>query len=104
MWETTYSNSDSFSANNIEKQQAFKILIDIGLTDAIRKLYPNEVICIFFDYFRNAYGLNAGLRINYFLLSSEMVPRLRNAGTDHHVRGWGKTSDHLPVWIKVADN
>ena len=103
MWETTHSNSDSFSANNIEKQQAFKKLIDIGWTDAIRKLYLNEVIYIFFDYFRNAYGRNAGLRIDHFLLSSEMVTRLSNAGTGHHVRGWGKTSDHVSVWIKVAD-
>ena len=104
MWETTHSNSNSFSANNIEVQQAFKKLIDIGWTDAIRKLYLNEVIYFFFDYFRNAYGRNAGLRIDHFLLSSKMVPRLSNAGTDHHVRGWEKTSDHVRVWIEVADD
>lgn len=86
-----------------EVRQAFNKLIDNGWTDAIRKLYPNEVIYTFFDYFRNAYGRNAGLRIDHFLLNPQMVPRLNNAGTDHSVRGWEKTSDHVPVWIEVAD-
>lgn len=78
-----------------EVREAFKKLIDIGWTDAIRKLYPNEVIYTFFDYFRNAYGRNAGLRIDHFLLNPQMVLRLSNAGTDHNVRGWEKTSDHV---------
>ena len=86
-----------------EVRQAFKKLTDKGWTDAIRKLYPNEVIYTFFDYFRNAYGRNAGLRIDHFLLSPELVHRLSKAGTDHAVRGWEKTSDHVPVWIEVED-
>ncbi len=86
-----------------EVRQAFKKLTDKGWTDAIRKLYPDEVIYTFFDYFRNAYGRNAGLRIDHFLLSPQMAPRLLNAGTDHHVRGWEKTSDHVPVWMDVKD-
>lgn len=86
-----------------EVRQAFEKLIDKGWTDAIRKLYPDEVIYTFFDYFRDAYGRNAGLRIDHFLLNPQMVPRLKNAGTDHQVRGWEKTSDHVPVWIEVED-
>ena len=86
-----------------EVRAAFNKLVDNGWTDAIRKLYPEEVIYTFFDYFRNAYGRNAGLRIDHFLLNPQMVPRLNNAGTDHSVRGWEKTSDHVPVWIEVAD-
>ena len=86
-----------------EVREAFNKLIDKGWTDAIRKLYPEEVIYTFFDYFRNAYGRNAGLRIDHFLLNPQMVSRLSSAGTDHHVRGWEKTSDHVPVWIEVAD-
>lgn len=85
-----------------EVRLAFKNLVDQGWTDAIRKLYPNEVIYTFFDYFRNAYGRNAGLRIDHFLLSPEVADRLQAAGVDRHVRGWEKTSDHCPVWIEVA--
>ena len=84
-------------------REAFKNLVDQGWTDAIRKLYPTETIYTFWDYFRNAYGRNAGLRIDHFLLSPELDPRLLAAGVDHHVRGWEKTSDHAPVWIELGD-
>lgn len=85
-----------------ESRAAFKKLVAQGWTDAIRKLYPDETIYTFWDYFRNAYGRNAGLRIDHFLLSPQVDKRLLSAGVDHHVRGWEKTSDHAPVWIEVA--
>lgn len=86
-----------------ETRAAFKKLVDQGWTDAIRKLYPDETIYTFWDYFRNAYGRNAGLRIDHFLLSPQVSKRLKAAGVDKHVRGWEKTSDHAPVWIELKD-
>ena len=87
-----------------EVRSAFKKLVEQGWTDAIRKLYPGEVIYTFFDYFRNAYERNAGLRIDHFLLSPLVDKRLLAAGVDHNVRGWEKTSDHAPVWIVLSDD
>ncbi len=84
-----------------ETRAAFKKLVDQGWTDAIRKLYPNETIYTFWDYFRDAYGRNAGLRIDHFLLSPVLDKRLKAAGVDRHVRGWEKSSDHAPVWIEL---
>jgi exodeoxyribonuclease-3 len=86
-----------------ETRATFKKLIDQGWTDAIRKLYPTEKIYTFYDYFRNAYGRDAGLRIDHFLLSPQLEGRLLNAAVDRNVRGWEKTSDHCPVWIELAD-
>jgi exodeoxyribonuclease III len=86
-----------------ETRIAFKTLVDQGWTDAIRKLYPEEKIYTFYDYFRNAYGRDAGLRIDHFLLSPKIDKRLITAGVDRNVRGWEKTSDHCPVWIELAD-
>lgn len=85
-----------------EVRSAFKTLVAQGWTDAIRKLYPDEKIYTFWDYFRNAYGRDAGLRIDHFLLSPHLGCRLIAAGVDRHVRGWGKSSDHAPVWIELA--
>jgi exodeoxyribonuclease-3 len=87
-----------------EVRAAFKNLVSQGWVDAIRKLYPDEVIYTFFDYFRNAYGRNAGLRIDHFLLSPQVASRLVKAGVDRNVRGWEKTSDHAPVWIELDDH
>lgn len=86
-----------------EVRKAFKDLVAQGWTDAVRKLHPNETIYTFWDYFRNAYGRNAGLRIDHFLLSPYFDKRLKACGVDKHVRGWEKTSDHAPVWIEIKD-
>jgi len=84
-----------------EVRKAFHDLVGQGWTDAIRTLYPDEVIYTFWDYFRNAYGRNAGLRIDHFLLNPAMSTLLLAGGVDRHVRGWVKSSDHGPVWIEV---
>ncbi len=86
-----------------EVRAAFQKLLSQGWTDAIRKLHPDEKIYTFWDYFRNAYGRNAGLRIDHFLLSPAILKRLAAAGVDRDVRGWEKSSDHAPVWIELAD-
>ncbi|WP_291140533.1 exodeoxyribonuclease III [Flavobacterium sp. UBA7680] len=84
-----------------EVRKAFAAIVSLGWTDAIRKLYPDEKIYTFWDYFRNAYERNAGLRIDHFLLSPQIASVLRSGGVDRHVRGWEKTSDHAPVWIEI---
>lgn len=84
-----------------ETRAAFEKLLSQGWTDAIRKLNPDKVIYTFWDYFRNAYGRNAGLRIDHFLLSPHLDSKLTDAGVDMNVRGWEKSSDHGPVWIEL---
>ena len=86
-----------------EVRSAFQTLTEQGWTDAIRKLHPEENIYTYWDYFRQAYDRNAGLRIDHFLLSSHLDSRLLSAGVDRTVRGWEKTSDHAPVWIELVD-
>ena len=85
-----------------EVRAAFDHLVAQGWTDALRKLHPDQRIYTFWDYFRNAYGRNAGLRIDHLLLSPAIAPRLKAAEVDRHVRGWDKASDHAPVWIELA--
>ena len=85
-----------------EVRAAFKVWMEQGWTDAMRKLYPEEKIYTYWDYFRNAYGRDAGLRIDHFLLSPNLSGRLTRAGVHREVRGWEKTSDHAPVWIELS--
>lgn len=86
-----------------ESRKAFKDLVGQGWTDAIRSLYPNDCVYTFWDYFRNAYGRDAGLRLDHFLLNKNIGGRLVSGQVDKHVRGWEKSSDHAPVWIELAD-
>ena len=84
-----------------EVRKAFADLTKQGWTDALRVTHPGERIYTFWDYFRNAYGRDAGLRLDHLLLSPDLAPRLNTAGVDREVRGWEKTSDHAPVWIEL---
>ena len=86
-----------------EVREAFHGLLAQGWTDALRALHPGERIYTFWDYFRNAWARNAGLRIDHLLLSPSIVDRLAAAGVDRQVRGWEKASDHAPAWIEVGD-
>jgi exodeoxyribonuclease-3 len=86
-----------------EVKAAYFRLLGQGWTDALRALHPHEVIYTFWDYFRNAFARDAGLRIDHLLLSPALADRLADAQVDSHVRGWEKTSDHAPVWVELAD-
>ena len=84
-----------------ESRAAFAKLIGQGWTDALRNLHPDEKIYTYWDYFRNAFGRNAGLRIDHFLLSPDLAGKLKAGGVNKDVRGWEKSSDHAPVWIDL---
>lgn len=86
-----------------EPRAAYQRLLKQGWSDAIRTLYPDQKIFTYWDYFRNAYSRDAGIRMDHFLISPNLKKRLKNGAVDRHVRGWEKTSDHAPVWIEIAD-
>lgn len=86
-----------------EVRRAYHRLVAQGWTDALRKQHPDERIYTFWDYFRNAFIRDAGLRIDHLLLSPQVAGRLVAAGVDRDVRSWEKTSDHAPTWIELAD-
>src|SRR5690606_20935770 len=59
-----------------QTREAFNKLLAQGWTDALRKLYPEKQLYTYWDYFRNAYARDAGLRIDHFLLSTHLSKRL----------------------------
>ena len=85
-----------------ESRAAFARLMAQGWTDAIRAKHPNEKIYTYWDYWRNRFPRNAGLRIDHLLLSAELAPRLIDAGVDREVRAREGASDHAPTWITLA--
>ena len=70
-----------------ETRESYAKLIAQGWTDAIRETHPGEAIYTYWDYFRNAFGRNAGIRMDHLLLSPALKPRLKSAGVDREVRG-----------------
>jgi len=86
-----------------ESRAAYQRLLAQGWTDALRTLHPKEQIFTFWDYFRNAFARDSGIRIDHFLLSPSIAADLKAAGVDREVRGWEKPSDHAPVWIELGE-
>ena len=80
---------------------AYSRLLAQGWTDAIRLLHAGKPIYTFWDYFRDRYSRDAGLRIDHLLLNRPAAARLREAGVDRAVRGREKPSDHAPAWIVI---
>ncbi|GLR47561.1 exodeoxyribonuclease III [Sphingomonas astaxanthinifaciens] len=85
-----------------EVRDAFARLTAAGWTDALRALHPDERIFTFWDYFRNAFARDAGLRIDHQLLNAAAAARLASAGVDRSVRALPRTSDHAPMWIELG--
>jgi exodeoxyribonuclease-3 len=85
-----------------EPRRAWRHLLQQGWTDAIRRLHPDATIYTFWDYLRNRWPRDAGLRIDHLLLSASVAARLREAGVDREERGREGASDHAPVWARLA--
>jgi exodeoxyribonuclease-3 len=86
-----------------ESRAAYQRLLSQGWTDAIRALHPKEPMYTFWDYMRNRWERDGGLRLDHILLSSALTERLQHAGVDRHTRGMEGASDHAPVWVELRD-
>jgi exodeoxyribonuclease-3 len=84
-----------------ESRDCFKRLLAQGWTDALRERHPDERIYTFWDYFRQHWQTNSGLRIDHLLLNAQLAPKLRGAGVDRWVRDRPHASDHAPTWIEL---
>ncbi|MCB1477064.1 MAG: exodeoxyribonuclease III [Rhodobiaceae bacterium] len=85
-----------------QSRGAWRRLSALGFTDASRAVAPRDELFTFWDYQAGAWQKNNGIRIDHMMLSPQAADRLVCAGTDKHVRGWEKPSDHIPVWIELA--
>jgi DNA polymerase-1 len=87
----------------LESRAAYQRLLAQGWTDAIRALHPKEPMYTFWDYMRNRWERDGGLRLDHILLSSTLTERLQDAGVDRQTRGIQDASDHAPVWVRLRD-
>ena len=85
-----------------ESREAYARLLDQGWTDALRAIHPDERIYTFWDYFRQHWPRDRGLRIDHLLLSKDLAARLKDANVDRWVRDLPKASDHAPTWVELG--
>ena len=94
----------SYDANALVQpvpRAQFARLLEQGWTDAIRQQHPDETIYTFWDYMRNRWPRDAGLRLDHLLLSKKLSKRVLASGVDRDVRGREGASDHAPTWVEL---
>lgn len=85
-----------------ESRQAYAELLAQGWTDSLRQVHGERRVYTFWDYFRQHWQRDAGLRIDHLLLNPPLAARLRDAGVDRWVRDLPNASDHAPTWVVLG--
>jgi len=86
-----------------ESRAAFHAIVAQGWVDAIRTLHPDAPMYTYWDYKRNRWPRDAGLRLDHLLLSPDVADRLATAGVDRDMRGRANASDHAPAWVMLRE-
>jgi exodeoxyribonuclease III len=101
-----YPSRASYRSNALVQpgpRRQFERLLQAGWTDALRAVCPEGPLWTFWDYLREAWPHDRGLRLDHLLLSPSLAARLSDAGVDRFARGESNASDHAPAWIRLAD-
>ena len=84
-----------------DTRKLMKEIINIGLLDSYRIKYPDSREYSFWDYQAGSWQKDNGIRIDFLLISPEIVDLLEDVGIDKNPRGLSKPSDHTPVWLTI---
>lgn len=80
---------------------ALQAIVAQGWTDALRTVHPTATLYTFWDYKRDRWPRDAGLRLDHLLVSPVLKSRIGDAGVDRAVRGHLGASDHAPAWLQL---
>ncbi|TMM54841.1 exodeoxyribonuclease III [Sulfitobacter sabulilitoris] len=86
----------------LPSREAFRKIVNLGLTDAFRARQQGPGHYSFWDYQAGAWNRNNGIRIDHLLLSPAAADMLTDCQIDREIRGRDKPSDHVPVWVDLA--
>jgi len=85
-----------------EPRARYRAMLELGYTDAFRHLHPGiGGQFTFWDYFRQAFAHNRGIRIDHFLLTPNLLERLQGCEIDKGPRALEKPSDHTPIVLRL---
>jgi exodeoxyribonuclease-3 len=80
-----------------------RVICEAGVTDAFRHLAPDRVEHTWWDYRGGHFHRGMGLRIDLWLASSSVLPRVRSCGIDRSFRKGQKPSDHAPLLLDLDE-
>jgi len=92
--KSNYNKTSGYTQVEIDGLQA---ILDLGLVDSFRHIYPEKVKYSFWNQRFNARKTNAGWRIDYFLVDQRLMNKVKVAEIHDHIYG----SDHCPIELQI---
>jgi exodeoxyribonuclease-3 len=84
-----------------QPRKRFAAMLDTGWLDSLRGKHPRKRLHTYWDYKRQRWERNGGLRLDHILLNEPLHHKLKAAGVDKDIRGEEGASDHAPAWIRI---
>ncbi len=88
--------------HRMESRTAWRRILHLGFTEAIRTRHPHPGLYSFWDYQAGAYDRNDGIRIDHVLMTPQCADLMTGCDIDAEFRAREKPSDHVPVWVELA--
>jgi len=85
------------------EREAFQAVVDAGYADVVRPHLPGPEVYTYWDYYRQRFERNRGMRIDFVLGSPAFEKRVVAAEIDRDERAGTGASDHAPVVVELAD-
>jgi exodeoxyribonuclease-3 len=85
------------------ERAAFHAVVDAGYADLVRPHQPGPDVFTYWDYYRQRFERNRGMRIDFVLGSPALAARVVAADIDREERAGTGASDHAPVVVELAD-
>jgi exodeoxyribonuclease-3 len=108
-WNIAPRDEDVFDMTQFAKsthvtppeRAAFQAFVDDGYVDVVRPHTPGPDVYTYWDYYRQRFERNRGLRIDFVLGSPSLAERVTHAFIDREERAGTGASDHAPVLVDV---
>jgi len=96
-----YKKYEDDALFKLEIRKKFLELINLGFQDIYRYFNKDKQEYTFWDYMAGAWQKNHGLRIDHFLVSNNLLDKIKNVNINKGPRSKLKPSDHTPIEIKI---
>ena len=96
-----YKKYEDDALFKLEIRKKFLELINLGFQDIYRYFNKNKQEYTFWDYMAGAWQKNHGLRIDHFLVSNNLLDKIKSVNINKNPRSKLKPSDHTPIEIKI---
>ena len=96
-----YKKYENDALFRLEIRKKFREIINLGFEDAYRYLHKKDVEYTFWDYMSGSWPKNYGMRIDHFLVSHNLLNKIKEIKIDKKPRSKLKPSDHTPIELEI---